>query len=260
MDRLLFATYSLRDLVTHRQWAEQYGCGLELHTFVDPAVLAGDVSGMIAAHRRLLEDFTGPLGFHGAFYDMMSGSIDAGVVELTRQRYRQNLLVAKALQGQYVVFHANYMGSFKLLNYREGWHERQVRFWRSFAEEAQDSALCVLLENMWADDPQIIADILQDIDHPNLRACLDIAHVMLYSRHTVGKWIDTLQPWLYSCHLNNTNGEHDVHWPLQQGIINYGVVLEKLRRLKEPPCMTLEMPDWSTIAESLAFFDLGGHG
>lgn len=260
MDQLLFATYSLRDLVTYRQWAEELGCGLELHTFVDPVVLAGDVSGMIAAHRRLLEHFPGPIGFHGAFYDMMSGSLDPGIVALTRERYRQNLYVAQALKGQYVVFHANYMGSFKLRDYRSGWHKRQVRFWKSFAEEAEDNGLCVLLENMWADDPTIVADILAEIDRPNLQACLDVAHVALYSTHAIDKWIDTLQPWLYCCHLNNTNGEQDLHWPLEKGIIDFGPVIERLRALEDPPCMTLEMPDWETIAESLSFFELPGRG
>lgn len=258
MDQLLFATYSLRDLVTYRQWAEELGCGLELHTFVDPEVLAGDVSGMIAAHRRLLEGFRGPIGFHGAFYDMMSGSLDPGIVELTRQRYRQNLYVAQALKGQYVVFHANYMGSFKLRDYRSGWHKRQVRFWKSFAEEAEDNGLCILLENMWADDPEIVADILAEIDRPNLQACLDVAHVTLYSTYTIEKWIDTLLPWLYCCHLNNTNGDQDLHWPLEKGIIDFGPVINKLRHLPDPPCMTLEMPDWETIAESLSFFELPG--
>ena len=256
MDQLLFATYSLRDLVTYRQWAEQLGCGLELHTFVDPAVLAGDVAGMIAAHRRLLDNFGGAIGFHGAFYDMMSGSLDPSVVELTRQRYRQNLSVAQALKGEYVVFHANYMGSFKLINYRSGWHRRQVAFWKSFAIETEDNGLCLLLENMWADDPAIVADILDEIDHPNLRACLDVSHVVLYSTHSVSSWIDTLQPWLYCCHLNNTNGEQDLHWPLGQGIIDYDLILDHLRRLPSPPCMTLEMPDWSTISESLGYFEL----
>ncbi len=256
MDRLLFATYSLRDLVTYRQWAEQLGCGLELHTFVDPVVLAGDLSGMIAAHRRLLDGFEGTLGFHGAFYDMMSGSLDPDVVALTRKRYRQNLEVAQALSGEYIVFHANYIGSFKLLNYRRSWHARQVAFWRSFAQEAEDNGLCILLENMWADDPEIVADILQEIDRPNLRACLDISHVALFSTRPISAWIDLLQPWLYCCHLNNTNGEHDLHWPLQQGIIDYGPVLQHLRNLPHPPQMTLEMPDWKTIDQSLPFFNL----
>lgn len=258
MDQLLFATYSLSDLVTYRQWAEQLGCGLELHTFVDPILLSGDVSGMVAAHRRLLEGFPGPIGFHGAFYDMMSGSIDPGIVALTRERYRQNLAVAQALQGKYVVFHANYMGGFKLRDYRRGWHERQVDFWDSFAREAENSGLCILLENMWADDPEIVADILRAINRPNLLACLDISHVPLYSTHSINAWIDTLQPWLYCCHLNNTNGEQDLHWSLRQGIIEYDPIVEKLRRLPEPPYMTLEMPDWETISESLPYFKLAG--
>lgn len=258
MDQLLFATYTLRDLGAFRQRAEQLGCGLELHTFVDPVILGGDMSGLIGAHRHLLQDFPGPIGFHGAFYDMMSGSLDPGIVALTLQRYRQNLAVAQALRGAYVVFHANYMGTFKLPDYRRGWHERQVRFWKSLALEAEESGLCILLENMWADDPDILVDILQEADSPNFRACLDMSHVMLYSKQSLDTWIDKLQPWLYCCHLNNTDGEQDLHRSLKQGIIDYGSVLSMIRHLPVAPYMTLEMPDWPTIEQSLPFFELQG--
>lgn len=256
MDEVLFATYSLHDVVKYRQWAEQLGCGLELHTFVDPQVLAGDPSDMVAAHRSVLDGFAGPLGFHGAFYDMMSGSMDPDIVALTRKRYRQNLKIAQTLGGSYVVFHANYMGSFKLLNYRQSWHARQIVFWRELAQEAEESGLCLLLENMWADDPTIVADILSEIDRPNLRACLDFAHVALYSPYSSNHWLTILEPWLAVCHLNNTNGDVDLHWPLQQGIIDYTSVLKSLRALRSAPLLTLELPDWPTIEESLPLLNL----
>lgn len=258
MNQLLFATYYPEDLALFRRRAEQLRCGLEIHAFSDPALLAAtaDLERVVAVFEEQLAGFEGMLGFHGAFYDMVSASVDPAIVALTLQRYRQNVEVANHLGGRYVVFHANYMGGFKLADYREGWHRRQVAFWRSFMEEVGDRDVTVVLENMWADEPSIIADILSAVDHPRLRACLDVGHVYLFSDHPVGVWIDVLEPFLYGCHVNNHDGRLDLHWPLDRGVIDYPPILEKLRRLARPPLLTLEMPDWETIAASLHYFDL----
>lgn len=258
MNQLLFATYAPEDLPLYCRRAEQLHCGLEIHTFSDPALLAtnGDLRRVVAAYEEQLAGFEGVLGFHGAFYDMVSASVDPDVVALTLKRYRKNVEVARHLGGRYVIFHTNYMGGFKLANYRAGWHRRQVAFWRSFMEELGERGVNVLLENMWADEPSIIIDILEAVGHPRLRACLDVGHVHLFSELPVEVWIDAMEPYLYCCHVNNHDGRLDLHWSLDQGIIDYPPILEKLQELARPPLITLEMSDWETIAASLRYFDL----
>ena len=258
MNRILLALYHQDDLAQYRRQAERVNGGLELHAFADPAVLAadGDLARLVAAYERGLEGFDGPLGFHGAFYDMVSASVDPDVASLTLQRYRQNLHIASRLKGEYVVFHANYMGGFKLANYRPGWHRRQVAFWRAFMEDVTEQHPVVLVENMWADEPSIIASLLEEVAHPQFRACLDIAHVALYSQHSIYEWIDALEPYLYCCHLNNHDGQLDLHWPLNRGVIDYPPILATLRRLRRAPLLVLELPDLGSIEASLPL--LGG--
>lgn len=258
MDQILFATYTTDELPDYRRWAERLNVGLELHMFSDPALLTsnGNIEGVLRQHARALEGFDGVLGFHGAFYDMVSASLDPGVVALTRQRYRQNLEVAARLGGNYLVFHANYMGGLKLANYRPGWHQRQVEFWSSFVEEAAALEIYILLENMWSEDPAIIADVIDEVGNPYLKACLDVSHACLFSSRPLKEWIQVLGPNLHVCHLNNTDGNVDLHWPLAKGIIDYRSVLETLRRLPEPPMMTLEMRERETIEASLPLLDL----
>lgn len=258
MDRILLATYTTEELARYRHWAESLAVGLELHVFSEPGLLTrnGQMAGIVAAHEKVLAGFQGVLGFHGAFYDMVSASLDPDVVALTRQRYLQNLEVAVRLGGDYVVFHANYMGGLKLANYRVGWHQRQVEFWGAFAEEAARHGIYILLENMWADEPAIIAQVLEEVANPYLKACLDVAHASLFSSRPIDDWIDTLGSFLHVCHLNNTDGKLDLHWALDQGVIDYPKVLDVLRRLPDPPLMTLELRERETIEASLPFFDL----
>jgi sugar phosphate isomerase/epimerase len=255
MDQVLIAT-DTNDVLAYRHWAEQVDMGLELQAFTDPELLANNWHEILREHQRQLAGFRGCLGLHGAFYDLLSASLDPGVVELTRRRYRQNLHAAQVLGARYVVFHANYMGILKLPDYQPGWHRRQVDFWSHFAEEAAATGIYLLLENMWEDDPTIITDVLAEVNSPNLRACLDVAHAALYSRIPILEWIETFAPYLHCCHLNNHDGRLDLHWPLGQGIIDYEPVLASLRRLPNPPLLTLEMSSRTFLEASLAYLQL----
>ncbi len=258
MDRILYATYNLDDITFYRPQAERLRGGIELHMFAEPGLLSsnGQLDGVIDICRAALDGYSGILGFHGAFYDMVSASIDPEVVALTLRRYRQGLDIAGRLGGAYLVFHENYMGGWKLPNYRAGWHQRQVAFWRTFAGEAAERGIYVLLENMWAPDPAILRDVIEEVDNPYMRACLDVAHAALYSELPISHWIDVLAPCLSVCHLNNTDGQLDCHAPLGEGVIDYAQVLARLRALPAPPLLTLEMPDRDVVRASLPFLDL----
>lgn len=253
MKNLLLATYSLQQVQEYRPWAEELGCGLELHDFVDPALLAGELTPHLIAHKEALQGFGGQIGLHGAFYDMVCASVDPEIVTITRKRYLQSVQIAAELGASYVVFHMNYMGGLKLANYRVGWHQRQVDFWGSFVAEAEKLGITVLLENMWAVDPYLGSDILEQINHPNLKACFDVAHAALFSHTPLDEWFKTLAPHLHCLHVNNHDGRIDLHWPLNRGTIDYTAVCAQVENLPRPVFMTLEMADRANIEISLDF-------
>jgi sugar phosphate isomerase/epimerase len=250
MDTVLVAA-DKNNLDTYLNRVTEKDLGLELQAFANPEVLAGNWLEVLADHKRKLAAFSGRLGIHGAFYDMVSASLDPAVVDVTRIRYRQNLQAAVELGAEYVVFHLNYMGILKLPHYRSGWHRRQVAFWKGFIQEASTHEIYILLENLWEDDPTLMTDILEEVNNPYLKTCLDIAHATLFSKIPAEKWINTLSPHLHLCHLNNHDGELDQHWELGKGTIDYQPILEMLRELPQPPMLTLEMPNWQRIEASL---------
>lgn len=236
--------------------ARAHGLGLELQAFSSPETLTCRLASTLADHKRALKDFEGKLGVHGAFYDVSSASLDPAIVEVTRRRYRQNLHVAAELGADYLVFHLNYLGVLKLPNYKEGWHERQVAFWEQFVQEAAREGIPVLLENAWEDDPSLITSILADVRSDYLRACLDVAHATLYSPAPLATWIELFAPYVTCCHINNHDGELDLHWPLDRGAVDYAQVLERLALLPQSPFLCLEMPDIESVSASLAFLGL----
>ncbi|MCA9941698.1 MAG: TIM barrel protein [Anaerolineales bacterium] len=257
MDKVYFAT-DRHQTRTYRHWAEELGCGLELYAFAEPDILAGDWRTVLREHQQILAGFTGGLGLHGAFYDMVSGSLDPDIVALTRKRYLQNLFIAAELGASSVVFHLNYMGLLRFPNYRPGWHQRQVAFWRKLGQRAAHYGITVVMENLWEDEPSLLTDILREVDNPYVRACLDVSHATLFSHVPLTDWVSALSPWLYSCHLNNHDGHIDLHWSLDNGVINYREVLPLFRQITPPPILTLELSTPERIAASLPLLHLPG--
>ncbi len=233
----------------------EYGLGIEIIAFALPNVLDGMWLDLVETYRSILEYVPGMLSIHGPFMDMVSGSPDEHINQVCRERYQHAIRIASRLKAERVVFHANFIGLIHNPEYRIGWHERNVHFWGPLADYAEEHGVTIVLENMWEFDPTIIGDLLAAVNHPNLRSCLDVGHAHLFSdkTFTLDDWLETLEPWLVHTHMNNNNGIIDEHhgFDWEDGVLDYGKILPKLRALKNPPAMVLEMHNVEDMRSSL---------
>lgn len=236
--------------------AVKHGLGIEVMAFAYPDVLDGDWRSVLERYRGLLQPVPGMLTMHGPFMDMAAGSPDQQINEVCNGRFRHALRIAHELGAQIVNLHANFIGAIPNQAYRVGWHQRNVIFWSGIAEYAQQLGVTVVIENMWEFDPNIIGDVLKEIDHPNLRACLDIGHAHLYSKVPFPKWLETLKPYLVHMHVNNNDGTMDIHGGLAGGFLDYPRLLAQVRELPNQPSITLEMDSVADMEASLGFFQL----
>jgi sugar phosphate isomerase/epimerase len=240
--------------------AAKHGLGIEVMDFAFPNVLDGHWEHELATYRTILRIVPGPITIHGPFMDMVSGSPDALINHVCIQRYQQSIHIAAELGAKIVNLHANFIGSLHNAVYREGWHKRNVPFWKSLAEHAKDRNVIITLENMWEFEPSIIADVLSEVDHPNLKACLDIGHAMLFgdSGYKIEDWLAKLEPWLIHTHMNNNNGIIDEHhgFDWEHGVLQYKEILDQIRSLKNPPNIVLEMHSVDDMRNSLHYLEL----
>ncbi len=240
--------------------AQEQQLGVEVMAFAYPDVLDGDWRGMLDIYQRKLAQVPGRITLHGPFLDMVSGSPDERIASVCRQRYHHAIDISAELGARTMVVHANFIGTLHNTVYREGWHQRSVRFWRPIAEYAQRRGVTIAMENMWEFDPTIISDLLSEVDHPHLKACIDIGHAHLFSDvvYTLNDWLTTLEPWLIHSHMNNNNGRVDVHhgFSYADGVLNYNAVLPMIRALKKPPPIVLEMDNVADMRASLSYLEL----
>lgn len=224
--------------------------------FANPDLLDGDWRGALAEAKTLLTPIHNLITLHGPFLDMAPGSPDHQVNALVASRYKHALDIAAEVGARIVVFHANFIGSLRNEDYRRGWHERNVHFWRKIADYAEGCGVMVAVENMWEFDPQIIGELLTEIDHPYLRACLDVGHAHLFSPVAFDTWLDVLGKWIIHTHLNNNAGIIDEHHGLSEGVLAYPTLLDKLRMLPHHPSFTLEMDSIEDMRASLKYFNI----
>lgn len=238
------------------QIALQHDLGIEVMAFAYPDILDGNWRGVLDDYKRMLAPVRGMITMHGPFFDMSPGSLDNRINELVASRYHHAIDIGEELGAQIIVFHANFIAAILNDDYRTGWHKRNVVFWEAIADYASRHNITVAVENMWEFDPDIIVDLLKAVNHPNLRACLDVGHAHLFSKVPFETWLSTVEPWLVHAHINNNDGNLDIHRALPDGVINYAEMLEELRSLPNPPSMTLEMDKVQDMVASLPYFEL----
>ncbi|MEQ8674542.1 MAG: sugar phosphate isomerase/epimerase family protein [Aggregatilineales bacterium] len=258
-DRVLLTAdrHNVEDVI---DLAVEHNLGVEVMMFSYPDVLDDNWKHELATYRTILRRVPGTITMHGPFMDMVSGSPDNRINEVCIGRYRHALHIANDLEIGKIVLHPNFIGSLHNPSYREGWHKRNVIFWNSVANYATPLGVTIALENMWEFEPGIIADVLREVDHPNLRACLDVGHAHVFGDKSINfqTWLNTMAPWLVHMHMNNNNGILDEHhgFDWENGVLDYNDILSRIRTSGVDPTMVLEMWDVNDMRDSLHYFEI----
>lgn len=205
-----------------RTVAVQYGLGLEIATFCTAANLDQD-----AAWRRatVLKDMSG-LGsfwFHAPFAELSPASIDPKVRAVTAQRYRQAVEMATSLGISRLVIHSGFI---PLVYFPEWFVEQSVVFWREFLREIP-AGITIALENVMEPGPEMLVEIVRQVEDPRLGLCLDVGHANSRVSETPPlDWISPMAPYLRHVHLHNNDGDMDLHQSLGEGSVPMEAVLD----------------------------------
>jgi sugar phosphate isomerase/epimerase len=236
--------------------ARERALGLELMAFSFPDVLDGDWQATVERYRPLLATVPGPIALHGPYMDMSPGSPDRRINQVCMERFQHTIRIANALGARLIVFHANFIAALKSARYRVEWQKRNVDFWGHMAQYACQHDVVIAVENMWEFDPDIIGEVVRQVDHAHLRACLDVGHAYLFSEMPLEHWLAALFPYIAHLHINNNDDMTDTHQALTDGALDYRAILPLLRAVPGQPTMTLEMETVDDMRRSLDLLDI----
>ena len=207
--------------------AAAFGLGLEIAEYCTACNMDEEFSATDAVVREkmaLAKRFT----LHAPFNELFPSAIDPKAVALAHSRLSQAVTLAGDYGIRKVVIHAGYMPR---MYYRSWFEERSILFWKEFLrDKPTDVTLC--LENVFEEEPEMLRSIVETVDDPRLRLCLDVGHVNCYSPVSVERWMDCCGPWLAHFHLHSNAGDFDAHGDFGTGT----VPMETVLRLAEELC------------------------
>lgn len=171
---------------------------------------------------------------HAPYNELFPMAIDKKIVDVARDRYDQAWRYSLHFGAEKMIVHANYVEDM----YFPAWFiTRQTEFWQRFLDEhPEDIVIC--LENVMERTPELLLEILERVDDPRLRMCLDVGHANLSDVAPID-WLKACAPFISHYHLHNNDGPvkeghrslGDLHGPLGRGSIDMLTLLRTAEQL-----------------------------
>lgn len=229
---------------------KRYPVGLEVISFSIWEVL-DNLEHSISYYQKEFAAFKDntSLTFHGPFLDLQPGSCDEKIRSLTKERFNASYQAAQAFGSKDMIFHIGYLPNVYIEKY---WLDNVVVFWKEFLEDKSKECM-FYIENVLDTDWELLKEIIDRVNRPNFKACLDIGHVNAYSYKTVEEWIKALGERIGYVHLHNNDGTRDSHQGLEHGTLPIQTILQQLKHYAPHAKWSLEIGDEKMLEESLKY-------
>lgn len=241
------------DLAATRRLADERGLGLEVQHFADGQTLDTDWRERVNEIRSALKGFRGFLSMHGPYDGLDPGAWDSQIRAASRGRYLHAIQIADQLGAKLIVFHTWYNPELRFHGGIPRWLDRRAPVWIDLARVAEKYGITLVLENVWELTPEPQVALLDAVNSPHLKACLDTGHANMTAATPVSQWIEKLGERLVYVHAHNNCGAADDHWALECGTLDARAVFKALEARPTPPRVCLEMRNSADQLESLKF-------
>lgn len=217
--------------------AREYGLGLEIAEYCTAWNMDEQFAETDALVREKLRGIENKV-LHAPFNELFPCAIDPKARVLAAERYKQAITLAAGYGAQKVIIHGGYNPRI----YYPVWYvEQSILFWKSFL--AVDPDVQIVLENVLEEKPEMLLDIVKEVDSPRLRLCLDVGHVNAYSNIPATDWLTQCAPNLSHFHIHNNDSTWDSHSALDQGTIPMKELLLAAQVLCPDASFTLEVTE-----------------
>lgn len=198
------------------EMAEKYGLGLEIAEYCTAFNMDTYFAETDKTVRKKMES-AGHFTFHFPFNELCPAAIDPLVVEITERRYLQALDVAEKYGITRLVVHSGYV---PLVYYKEWFTEKSIEFWKRFLGKL-DKDVIFCYENVMEDSPDMLYDIVSEVNDERFGLCLDVGHAATIVSNTHPReWLKKYGGRLYHMHIHNNDGKMDYHNPLGDGVLD----------------------------------------
>ena len=110
----------------------------------------------------------------------------------------------------------------------------------------------IVMENVFDRIPEPMVEVVERVDRPDFRLCLDIGHAHCYSDISVLDWAKSFGSYVSHVHVHDNMGDRDSHIALGEGTIPYEEVLGLLKQNNPQMDCTIECSSLEKVKKSYA--------
>ncbi len=176
---------------------------------------------------------------HAPFFDLSPGALDPHIRQVSRDKLNLAFALIDVFKPLAIVCHLSFEDNkhgYKL----EEWHSHATQTWQDLTTLAAARKTTVMLENTYEKNPVQHKRILQTINSEYARFCLDVGHLLSFSKSTWQQWLPIMSPWLGHLHLHDNNGDRDTHLGISKGDFDFTGLFAFLSENNLNPSITLE--------------------
>jgi len=200
----------------------ELGAGIELGSYGLVGVRSErDWQTRFALHEAVRARFQGTIALHGPFIGMEYGHIDHLIRDVVNRRLDMIFDAAVKLKASRVILHSGHKTEVDLFKLERSWLKGCVEFWQQEIRRWADAGIGIVLENVTETLPDLLVQIVSEIDSPFLGLCFDIGHQHAFSKLDAVEWVRRMDKRLVHIHLHDNDGTGDSHWPIGRGTIDF---------------------------------------
>jgi len=196
-----------------------------------------------ALHKTVRTQFHGITAIHGPFIGMEYAHIDHLIRETVQHRLDMTFDVAVKLETNRVVLHSGYKPENDLFKLQESWLKGNIEFWQKEIIRWADAGIGIVLENDTEKSPDLLVQLVNEVDNPFLGLCMDIGHQHVFSELDALEWVSRMGNRLFHIHLHDNDGTGDTHAPIGRGTIDFEPFYAAIMQQVPQATISLEVED-----------------
>jgi sugar phosphate isomerase/epimerase len=200
----------------------ELGAGIELGSYGLVGVQSEqNWNTRLALHKTVRSQFRGNIAIHGPFIGMEYAHIDHLIREVVQRRLDMTFDVAEELKASRVILHSGYKPENDPFKLQASWLKGNIAFWQQEIHRWAEAGILIVLENDTEKLPDLLVQLVTEVDNPFLGLCMDIGHQHVFSELDAQEWVRRMKNHLFHVHLHDNDGTGDGHWPIGRGNIDF---------------------------------------
>ena len=183
---------------------------------------------------------------HAPFMDLNPGSFEPLLRQATIHRFQQVLDAAAIVQPEVIVMHPGY-DRWRYGDRQSEWLELALPVWRMVDEHAAKIGCKIAIENIFDEEPSVLKALIEAIDSPRVGHCFDVGHWNLFHSVSMAEWFAELGEQITHVHVHDNHGNHDDHFPIGDGNIDFDEYFALMRRYAPNASYAIEAHDKNKV-------------